>query len=434
MKNLSKSALSVAIVSALAATSAQAEQFMDDSSLNIHLRNFYMNKDVQKGTAKSDKDKSWVQAVRADFSSGYFANIIGIDLSSYYTLKATESRGTSTANDLLQKDSKNKGHSFGKNFGAVKVNLMDKGVAKYGRMVLDTPLLNESDSRSLPSTTEAFYADYTMEGFTFYGAVAKKGNSRTQSGYEDYQAAHSLTDDGEVTFKKEAVKTFGISYEGHGLNLGAAYGKQNNAASALYTDASYSFDLNSMSSVMLGAQYGKVHVIGNSEDIFINKAGGEKSSLSWFGLMAGMNFGKFSTSVSMTDIGDAKGGIPDAGVPWQGGEDSTEFNGYNSVQINDFYNENETSYKVKVGYDFSDMLDGLSASALYVTGKINNSGSDEDVNTSEYNVRIDYAVPQMDGLKFTLRHAKYDANATGKTNDETKKDTRVLITYDFAVF
>ena len=92
MKTLTKSALSVAILTAISATSAQAEQFMDDSSLNIHLRNYYMNKDVQKNTAKADKDKSWTQAFRADFSSGYFADIIGVDLSAHYALRLSESR------------------------------------------------------------------------------------------------------------------------------------------------------------------------------------------------------------------------------------------------------------------------------------------------------------------------------------------------------
>ena len=128
---------------------------------------------------------------------------------------------------------KTHGHSYGKTLGAVKINLMDNGVAKYGRMVLDTPLLNDNvDDSSLPSATEAFYFDYTMHGFTLFGAIAKKGNAETETGFDDYM----------VDGKKKAVNTIGGSFEWEGLNLSGAYAKQSNAVKATYFDGSYSFE------------------------------------------------------------------------------------------------------------------------------------------------------------------------------------------------
>ena len=60
-------------------------------------------------------------------------------------------------------------------------NLMDMGVLKYGRMQLDTPLVNDSDSRALPSMTEAFYGDIAYEGLSAHTVVwATKANSKRQ--------------------------------------------------------------------------------------------------------------------------------------------------------------------------------------------------------------------------------------------------------------
>ncbi len=439
MKLLTKSTLSAAVIAAMATTSAQANQFVDDSSMNIHLRNYYKNQNVKDGTAKADKDTGWAQAIRADFSSGYYADIIGFDLSTHYSLKLHESLGDDDSSDTglfrpgSLKNGKRKGESYGKTFGAVKVNLMNNGVAKYGRMRLDTPLLNESDSRALPSTTEALYADYSMSGVTVFGAYATKGNARNASGFEEFGVADA---DGKI--RKRAVKTFGGSYEMGGLNISAAYGQQNDSNTSLYTDASYSLPLSDGMTVKVGGQYGKHKLIGDTKDASTLNNAQAKNTIDWFGLMAGLTVKQLTASLSMTDVGGSKDNqsalLDNAGSAWSNGDDATTFNGYNSVQISDFYEANERSFMVKVGYNLNDMIEGLSASALYVSGEIDEAAGTKDTDTSEYNLRVDYKLPAVEGLKLTLRHAKYEVDAEGKSGDETYKDTRVIITYDLAVF
>ncbi len=438
MKLLTKSAMSIAIVAAMAATSAQAnqfQQFLDDSSLDLNLRNYYKTKNIKTENSESQKDKGWAQAVNLSFSSGFFADIIGFDLSSHYTFKAKDSIGKDNVSDSglflvnTDKNGKRHGHSYGKVLGAAKLNLMGNGIAKYGRMVLDTPLLNDTiDDSSLPSTTEAFYIDYSLHGLTVFGAIATKSSAATETGYEYY----------EVNGKKKAVNTIGASYEWQGLNLSGAYAKQSNAIKATYLDGSYRFDLAQDLALTLGGQYGRNKAIG-----FVKRdefSTGQGTKIDWFGAKAEVNYQNITAMIALTDIdGGKNSGWTDAAVGWSGqpdgSDDGTEFMGYNSVMISDFHAANETAVQFRVGYDFADMIPGLSAYALYVDGTIENfNAGQKDTTTSEYNVGIQYALPMLDGLQVSLAHGEYEKDPHGDSNTITEKETRIIVTYDLAVF
>ena len=47
---------------------ADAKGFIEDSSLNVHLRNYYFNRDVKNGGADR---KDWTQGILANYSSGF---------------------------------------------------------------------------------------------------------------------------------------------------------------------------------------------------------------------------------------------------------------------------------------------------------------------------------------------------------------------------
>ena len=437
MKTLTKSAISAAIIAAMAASSAQADtflkDFLDDSSVDVNLRNYYRTIHVtdRANDANNDKDKGWAQAVSVGFSSGFFENIIGFDLSTHYVFKLKDSIGDNKESNSglfltnSEHNGKTHGHSYGKTLGAVKLNLMDHGIAKYGRMIIDTPLLNDDvDSGSLPSSTEGFYFDYAMHGFTVFGAMAKQGSAEAETGYDEY----------EVNGKKKSVGTLGGSFEWEGLNLTAAYGKQSDAIKATYLDASYGFDIREFG-VIVGAQYGHNKAIGHVKETEIGD--GEKSKIDWFGAMAEVDYHDLTVMLAMTDIGGGKKtGWSDAAVGWKGGDDATSFMGYNSVLIDDFHAANETAYQVRVDYDFDNMVPGLSAYALYVMGSIDESTGVDKADTSEYNVGIMYDVqmPMLDGLNFSLVHGKHELDPKGDSNSVTKKETRVIVSYDLAVF
>lgn len=450
MKTLTKTAISAAIIAAMAATSAQAESsyqnFIDDSSIDLNLRNYYRTTHISDGNhvlpRDGDKDKGWAQAVSVNFSSGFFYDIIGFDLSTHYAFKLKDSIGKNNESDsgLFLTNSvhngKAHGHSYGKTLGAIKLNLMDNGIAKFGRMILDTPLLNDNvDDGSLPSSTEAFYFDYSMHGFTVFGAYAKQGSGEAESGYDEYEIENG---------KKKAVATLGGSFEWEGLNLNAAFAKQSDVAKAAYIDGNYGFDFMGVD-LAVGAQYGHNKAIGftnegaaDDPDNYDRIQQGENSKIDWYGAMVEANYDDLTIMLAMTDIGGGKKtGWSDAAVGWKGGDDATEFMGYNSVLISDFNEANETAYQVRVDYDFNDMVPGLSAYALYVMGSIDKTNVDNvvyEADTSEYNVGIMYdAASVLDGLNFSLVHGKYDQDPKG-LKSVTQKETRIIVSYDMAIF
>lgn len=414
MKLAQISALSAAI---FMATSAQANPFLDDSSLDLELRNFYETNSEDDGSTEPSNSQ-WAQGVRVDFASGYFENIVGLDLGAYYSLKLGASHIDSPPGNpgLLRVDADGDSQSYGKTSYAIKFNLFDMGVAKYGRIFLDTPLINDSDSRVLPSFREGFYADFTAAGLSAHTAWITKGNKKTESGFVDY----------EVNGDKESVQTLGGSYDfGNGLALSADYGNQSNFSKQFLTEASFSTDVEGVELGVSG-QYGHASRIGDT------KVSGEDNSQYTYGLKVNAavgqaNFGVAYTKVESTDIGSFTTG-------WSGGDDETGYFGYNSIQISDFNSNGEKAWGFSAGYDFAEIVNGLSVDGIYVMGKTDPKdakGNDE----TEYNIDVNYSVPQVKGLVARLRYAKNtmdNAGVDGK--DKVQTDTRVILKYNIAVF
>ena len=425
MKLTQLSALSAAI---MLATTAQANSFVDDSSLNIELRTHFHDRaeeghDNVANTDYDERSSQWAQAIRADFSSGYFENIVGIDINAYYALKLGASNVDSYTNPgVLPYDSEGDSSSYGKTGYAIKFNLMDSGVAKYGRMELDTPLINDSDSRALPSMTEAFYADYNYEGLSVFGVWATKGNGKTQSGFEKYQ-----TIDDKAKINDEAVKSLGGSYDfGNGLDLSATYAQQTDFAKKYLTEVNYAVDLSGFG-LSFGAQYGQLSTDGLIKDAL--KITNKDTKQTAWGLKAGATINQASlglayTKVEDTDLGEfAKG--------WIGGDDDTGYFGYNSIQYGDFNRKGQKAIGLSAGYDFAGVVDGLSVKAIYVTSDFK-SGNDT-LDEKEYNIKVTYAVPQVKGLSAQLRYAKNTKENAGQ-KDTITQDTRVILKYNVAVF
>ncbi|WOG26123.1 OprD family outer membrane porin [Endozoicomonas sp. 8E] len=407
MKLAQISALSAAI---FMATSAQANAFLDESSLDLELRNFYQTKTKDDGSTDSSNSQ-WAQGVRLDFSSGYFQNIVGLDLGGYYSLKlgASDIDGFVGNPGLLRVDSDGDSHSYGKTSYAIKFNLADMGVAKYGRMFLDTPLVNDSDSRVLPSLSEGFYADITVSGLSAHTAWITKGNGKTESGFEDY----------EVGDDSEAVMTLGGAYDfGNGLELSADYASQSNYAKKYLGEASFSTEVEGVE-VGVAGQYGQVDLTGDSKPTT-----GDKSQYTYgLKVAAGVghaDFGVAYTKVESTDLGPYK-------IGWAGGDDDTGYFGYNSIQISDFNSNGQKAWGFSAGYDFEGIVDGLSVKGIYVMGEV--KSEDE----TEYNLDINYAIPQVEGLTARLRYANNTVEAKG-ADDVVKTDTRVILKYNVAVF
>ena len=421
MKKLSVSVLSAAIASAVASMAVSADNHVDTGSFNIDLESYYRGVNFEHPGVPDETDRAWAQVIRAEYQSAYYGGIVGFDLSAEIVQRVLDDRGNNDIGQttLFANDAAGRGRSYDKLFGAVKVNLFDRGVAKYGRMRLDTPLLNDTDRDigSVASVTEGFYADYNVAGVHVYGIVATGNSSQNRSGFDDYGYRGS----------KEEVKIVGGSYAIDGFAVNAAYGEQDNYAKQFYADVNYDIPLQDGVVVGLDAQYGSKEAVGARRDRVVP---GNDAQLDWWGTRASVGVGNADFSVSYVDVGDGSD-WDDASQGWAirtGGSGSTNYAGYNNGLIRDFNNAGEESIQYKVGYNFSDVVDGLSASALYI-----DSDSPGNVSYSEYNVHVDYAVPAIKGLGLSVQHGKGETEIGG-VNALSLQDTRVMATYSLSVF
>ena len=425
MKLAQLSALSAAMI---LASAAQANEFMSDASFDIHLRNYFMDKTQEVGSTKDSNDQ-WSQAISANFSSGYFENIIGVDLGMHYALKLKAddlSAAGGVDADLLQTGADEvKPESYGKTSYAVKVNLADMGTARYGRLFLETPLLKNNYSRSLPGLTEAFHAEASFEGIDLYGVWATKSNHRTESGFSDF----------EVNGEKEEVKILGGGYDmGNGLTADLAVGQQDEFARKYFVDLGYAMDMQG-ASVDAGLVYGHNSLLGYTKD---NRGAGVDDSQSVWGatVKAGVQQASFGLSyqkVSQSGITDSAGKNRfDKG--WGGTQnDVNGFIGPHALMISDHRGDGQTSWGVHAGYDFAGMIDGLSLKLVYVDGETDpQAGGKAD--ETEYNVTAAYAVPQVENLSVAARYAQNKTKVQSSGVETENSQVRLIVKYDMSVF
>ncbi|WP_172806790.1 OprD family outer membrane porin [Endozoicomonas arenosclerae] len=417
MKLAQISALSAAI---FMATSAQANAFLDDSSLNLELVNYSQTK--TEDTSKKYSTSQWAQGIKADFSSGYFENIVGLDFSAYYSLKLGASHADFGNPGLLKVDSDGESHSYGKTAYAIKFNLADMGEAKYGRMFISTPLYGNSSSRVLPGLSEGFYADISVAGLSAHTAWIQEINKRAESGFDDFEA------DGD----KQAVKIIGGSYDfGNGLQLSADYGTQTDFAKKYLTEISYSTELQGVDLGVAG-QYAKFSSQGYLQDALKADPAQDTSQYA-YGLkvtagIAQANFGIAYTKVESSDATENFIAGWQAGTtPKDMAADDSYF-GYNSIQISDFNTSGQKAWGFTAGYDFAEFVDGLTVEGIYVIG--DTKTADE----TEYNIDVNYAIPQVEGLTARLRYAKNTVDPSGSGDDTVTTDTRIILKYNIAVF
>lgn len=423
MKLSQLSALSAAV---MLATAAQANSFVDDSSLNIELRNHFHERGSEQKGDHDDSSSQWAQAIRADYSSGFFENIVGIDINAYYALKLGASHVDANSNPgVLPVDSKGDSGSYGKTGYAIKFNLMDMGVLKYGRMQLNTPLVNDSDSRALPSMSEAFYGDIAYENFSAHAVWATKSNAKTQSGFMDY-----MTNDEDGKSSKEPVKAVGGVYDfGNGLGLSADYATQTDFAKKYLTEVTYSSEVDDIG-FDLAAQYGKLAYQGAEKD---GLAANVDDSISAWGVKVDFSVQQATFGLAYTKVDDADG-LENYNFNWAGEEDQddTGYFGYNAIQYSDFNSRAQKAIGVNAGYDFAGVVDGLSANAIYVTSDFKNTAG-KKLDEKEYNLSLKYAFPQFEGLTAQLRYAENTKENDG-AKDKVIKDTRFIVKYNVAVF
>lgn len=196
----------VATAAPFVSDQAEAKGFVEDSSLNLLVRNYYFNRDNKDG-GRDVKD--WTQGIWGNFSSGYTQGTVGVgvDAFGYLAIKLDGGDGTSGSGNMSRSDTVNANggrdvnDSQGKAGAAVKFRV-SKTELKVGDMSPSTaPVFAVGGSRILPQVASGFQLqssevkDLDLEAGHFYSGSSQDKNARDGGLYATYAGVEANTID-----------------------------------------------------------------------------------------------------------------------------------------------------------------------------------------------------------------------------------------------
>ncbi|WP_223446723.1 MULTISPECIES: OprD family porin [Pseudomonas] len=416
---------------------AEAKGIVEDSSLNLLVRNYYFNRDNKDG-ARDQKD--WTQGIWGNFSSGYTQGLIGVgvDAFGYLAVKLDGGDGTSGSGNMSRSDtvnangSRDVNDSQGKAGGAVKVRI-SKTELKFGEMQPSTaPVFAVGGSRILPQTATGFQLqssevkDLDLEAGHFYSASSQDKNASDGGLFATYAGVEA-----------NSIDYFGGKY-GITENLSASlYGaKLEDIWNQYYANLNYTIPFGGDESLNLDGN------IYNTQDTGDAKAG--EISNTAYSLAAAFSFMKAHTiTLAFQKVnGDTPFDYIGVGKNNRGGDSIFLAN---SIQYSDFNAPGEKSAQVRYDLKMAEYgVPGLSFMTRYVKGwDIDGTktpvGSPyaglygEDGKHNETNFEAKYVVqtgPAKD-LSFRIRQAWHFANADEGEGDV--KEFRFIVDYPLSV-
>ena len=190
-----------------------AAGFVEDASVDLNLRNFYINRNFTNPSYTQGKAEEWTQSFILDARSGFTQGMVGfgVDVLGLYSLKLDGGKGTG-GTQLLPLDSDGRpADNFGRLAVAGKMKV-GKTELKVGEWMPVLPILRSDDGRSLPQTFNgAQITSKDIEGLTLYGGQFRQNSPRNDSSMEDMfmQGKTAITSDrfnfvgGEYSFNEK---------------------------------------------------------------------------------------------------------------------------------------------------------------------------------------------------------------------------------------
>jgi imipenem/basic amino acid-specific outer membrane pore len=431
-------ALAVAAASTQLATAApfvsdqaEAKGIVEDSTLNLLVRNYYFNRDNKDG---GNDQKDWTQGIWGNFSSGYTQGLIGVgvDAFGYLAIKLDGGDGTGGTGNMSRDADGEVNDSQGKAGGAVKFRV-SKTELKVGDMQPSTaPVFAVGGSRILPQTASGIQLqssevkDLDLEAGHFYSATSQDRNARDGGLFATYAGVEA-----------NSIDYFGGKY-GITDNLSASlYGaKLEDIWNQYYANLNYTIPLGGDESLNLDGN------IYNTKDTGDAKAG--EISNTAYSLAAAFSFMKAHTiTVAFQKVnGDTPFDYIGVGKNNRGGDSIFLAN---SIQYSDFNAPGEKSAQVRYDLKMAEYgVPGLSFMTRYVKGwDIDGTNAPvggayegiygADGKHNETNFEAKYVVqsgPAKD-LSFRIRQAWHFANADEGEGDV--KEFRFIVDYPLSV-
>ncbi|TRX72826.1 OprD family porin [Pseudomonas mangiferae] len=137
-----------------ASQAAEQSGFIEGSSANLVLRNFYINRAYTNDAHPQNKAEEWTQSFILDYRSGFTEGPVGfgVDVLGKLAIKLDGGRGT-TGTLIPVRDDGRPADDFGRLGVAAKMRI-SKTELKVGELMPNTPVLAADDGRAIPQTFE----------------------------------------------------------------------------------------------------------------------------------------------------------------------------------------------------------------------------------------------------------------------------------------
>ncbi|MBX8540884.1 OprD family porin [Pseudomonas cichorii] len=414
---------------------AEAKGFVEGSTLDLKLRNYYYNRD-KKETSQDDRD--WTQGLWANYSSGYTQGTVGVgvDAFGYFGLKLWGPDKYSGSGNLVTDSQDRNENTQGKLGGAVKFRI-SKTELKVGDMQPTSPVFAVGGSRLLPQTASGISLQSSelkgldLEAGHYYSGTSQDDTNRSGKIFATYARNGRGVEANSADFvggKYAITENLGVAFYGAKLeDIWNQYYANVNYALPLGGDQSLAFDANLYRTLDEGnANAGSINNTTASGSVAYSFAAAHTVTLA-FQKVDG------DTPFDYIGIGDNN----------RGG-DSIFLN--NSVQYSDFNAPNEKSWQVRYdlnmtpygvpglsfmtrhvrGYD----IDGTKtpAGSAYV-GMYGDNGKHQE---TDFEAKYVLQSGPAKDLSFRIRQAWHRANA-GNSFDGDVNEFRLIVDYPISV-
>lgn len=422
---------------------ADSKGFVEDSSLNFLVRNYYFNRDYRNGASnptaaahgrKNGYREEWTQGFWANYNSGFTQGTVGfgVDAFGYLGLKLDSGRGRTGSENLTINDDGEPGDSFGKAGGAIKVRV-SKTELKAGDMQPTAPVFAVGGSRLLPQTASGLaimsseIEGLDVEGGHYYSATSQNSDGRDGELWANYSGATAKSAD-FVGGKYAFTDSFSASLYGAKLeDIWDQYYVNLNYTLPIADNQSLGFDFNYY----------------NTQDE--GKANAGDISNNTFSLAAAYTISAHTFTVAFQKVnGDTPFDYIGVGDNNKGGDSIFLAN---SVQYSDFNGPGEKSWQARYDLNMAEYgVPGLTFMGRYINGKdIDGTNAPtngehnyvglygEDGKHHETNLEAKYVIQEgaAKDLSFRIRQAWHRGNTDQGEGDID--EFRLIVDYPLSV-
>ena len=404
---------------AVASSQDESKGFVEDSKLNVKMRNLYFSRDYRNTESAANRaaglrhdSREWGQGFIGTFESGFTQGTIGVgvDAIGMLGLKLDSGRGYSgtglfpTGSDGRSQDDYSKGGA------AVKFRMSDT-VLKVGDQFTALPVFATDDSRLLPEVAQgALITSNEIKGLTLH---AGRFTGLTNQEETNHDSAHL----------KSANVVGGTYAITDTLSSSLYYSKVEDYWRKYYANLNWALPLSDNQGMVFDFNIYDTKSEGSEARAF----DGDKIDSRAFSLSAAYNIGAHTFTVAyqkMTGDGGYAYGVDGGGSIFLA----------NSIARSDFNAEDEKSWQVRYDLNFAEYgVPGLSFMTRYVRGTDANVAGTNNGQEWERDVDIKYVLqegPAKD-LSFRVRQATYRSSDAVYSN--SLDELRLIVEYPLSI-